>query len=240
MKQLLLILGVMFTCLLHAGDNASWTSLFNGHDLTGWTIECKPEDRSHAFWTVENGAIVANSMNVEKHDYIWLVSAKEYADFVLKLRFQAFKDCPGNSGLQVRSRYDATAFWLDGPQLDINPPGPWRTGMIWDETRGMQCWLYPDVPKGKWVDPSMAKPGLKFHFSGDEPSWNDMEVTVRGTSIKATLNGVLITDYEGAGVLNDSTHQQHKVGMKGHIALQIHTGDKLHIKYKDLFIKELH
>lgn len=240
MRHALFILGVMFATIVHADDNASWVSLFNGRDLTGWTIECKPEDRAHTFWTAKDGAIVADSMGVEKHDYIWLVSQKEYADFVLRLRFQAFKDSPGNTGLQVRSRYDHAAFWLDGPQLDINPPGPWRTGMIWDETRGMQCWLHPNVPKGKWVDPSMAKPGLKLYFSTDEPSWNEMEVTVRGTTIQATLNGVLITDYEGTGVLNDAIHQQHKVGMQGHIALQIHTGDKLRVKYKDLFIKELH
>ena len=105
-----------------------WQSLFNGNDLTGWTVKCKPEDREKGFWRVDKGTILANSMGQKGHDYVWLVSNKEYTDFVLRLRFQMFRDSPGNSGVQIRSRYDDEDGWLDGPQVDINPPGPWRTG----------------------------------------------------------------------------------------------------------------
>jgi hypothetical protein len=38
---------------------------------------------------------------------------------------------PGNTAVQFRSRYDASATapnggWLDGPQVDIHPPAPFR------------------------------------------------------------------------------------------------------------------
>jgi len=158
---------------------SGWTPLFNGRDLTGWTVKCRPADRAREFWRVEDGAIVADSLDRAGHDYVWLVTDREYADFVLRLRFQAYRDSPGNSGVQVRSRYDDQANWLDGPQIDINPPDPWRTGMIWDETRQVNRWLSPPVLKGKWVDASMAAPGLAFHYAGEDPAWNDLEITDR-------------------------------------------------------------
>lgn len=219
-----------------AGDETGFTSLFNGKDLAGWTVKCKPADKDFACWKVDNGTILADSMDVKKHDYIWLLSEKEYGDFILRFRFQAYRDSKGNTGVQVRSRYDDAAGWLDGPQVDIHPPQPWRTGMIWDETRGVQRWLWPDVPKGKWVDESMAVK-RKFFFSDDDPAWNEMEIRCQGTKLAATLNGTVVMEYDGKGVLDDETHQKRNTGMKGHIALQIHTGDQLRVRFKDIRVK---
>mgnify|MGYP001595979217 CR=1 FL=1 len=222
-----------------SGDNEGWIPLFNGKDLAGWTIKCNPADSDKQFWRVQDGAIVADSMGIRKHDYVWLLTNQQYGNFVLRLRFQAFRESPGNSGVQVRSRYDDQAGWLDGPQIDINPPGPWRTGMIWDETRDVSRWLYPDVPKGKWVDPSMANPDLVFYYSDEEPGWNNLEITAHGTRITAFLNGVKITDYDGVSVLDDEIHRDRNVGIIGHIALQIHRNDELRIRFKDAYVKDL-
>ena len=216
-----------------------WTSLFDGKTLAGWTVQCKAADRDRTFWRVDEGTILADSMDAGKHDYVWLVSDREYADFVLRLRFLAFRDSPGNSGVQVRSRYDEKAGWLDGPQVDIHPPGPWRTGMIWDETRGSGRWLWPPVPKGKWVDKSMTRPGHTFYYSDQDPAWNDFEITCLGTRMKAVLNGVAVMEYDGSGVLDDAVHRERNVGMRGHIALQIHRGDRLRIRFKDIRIRQL-
>lgn len=218
---------------------APWVSLFNGRDFTGWVIKAKPADRTNHFWRVEGGVLVADTSTNQHHDYIWLMSEKEYGDFELRLQFQAYTNSPGNSGVQIRSRYDDAAFWLDGPQVDIHPPGPWRTGMMWDETRGNARWIYPNLPKGQWVNPGMAPPNLKFYYSHQPPGWNTLEITARGTKIQAYLNGVKITDFDGAGILDDELHRQRGVGLRGHIALQIHTGDQLHIRYKDIFLREL-
>ncbi|UCG47927.1 MAG: DUF1080 domain-containing protein [Phycisphaerales bacterium] len=226
-------------CNENSSGTGPWQNLFNGSDLGGWTVKCKPADRDKEFWRADDGAILADSMAGKGHDYVWLVSDRQYSDFILHLRFQAFRDSPGNSGVQIRSRYDDRAGWLDGPQIDINPPGPWRTGMIWDETRGSGRWLWPAVPKGQWVNESMANPELLFYFSDEEPAWNDLEITAIGTKITAVLNGAKITDYDGAGVLDDEVHQRRNVGMTGHIALQIHRGDRLKIRFKDIYIRDL-
>ena len=214
-----------------------WQSLFDGKDLgSHWVVQCKPKDAKRVFWRVADGSIVADSLDAKGHDYVWLCSRKEYDDFILRLRLQVTRESKGNSGVQIRSRYDDKAGWLDGPQVDIHPAGPWRTGMIWDETRGSGRWLFPPVPKGKWVNPSMAPKGLLFrHGSGDD-AWNDLEITALGTKLTATLNGLEVMRWDGAGVLNDETHRKRRVGMKGHIALQIHRGDRLRIRFRDLRI----
>lgn len=219
---------------------AEWRPLFNGRDLAGWTVKCKPADAAgRPFFTVDDGTILADSMGRKGHDYIWLVTDEEYGDFDLRLMFQAYRDSPGNSGVQIRSRYDDAAGWLDGPQIDINPPGAWRTGMIWDETRGSQRWLYPDVPRGQWVKDSMAPAGLRFIYSDEGSGWNALEISAAGPRIRARLNGVMVTDYDGAKVLDDDIHREHQVGLRGHIALQIHTGDELRIRFKDIHVRQL-
>jgi hypothetical protein len=216
-----------------------WRPLFNGRDLTGWTVKSKPADRERVWWRVEDGAIVADSIGHPRHDYIWLMTTEEFGDVALRLEFQAFRDSPGNTGVQIRSRYDDVAGWLDGPQVDIHPAGSWRTGMMWDETRGNQRWLFPAVPRGQWVNETMAPAGLRFHHAGGTPDWNQMEITARGTRVQVTLNGLPVSDYDGAGTLDDAVHRERRVGIRGHIALQIHTGDELRVRFRELRVRPL-
>jgi hypothetical protein len=218
---------------------AGWQPLFNGTNLAGWKVQCKPEDRAKAYWRVEDGCIVADSMADAEHDYVWLQTEREFGDFELRLKFQAFRDSPGNSGVQFRSRYDETAGWLDGPQLDIHPPGPWRTGFIYDETRGVQKWIAPSLPKVSDARPEMAPLKLVMYYSDDTPAWNELEISARGTRVRAVLNGVVVRDWDGAGVLDDAKHRERNVGMRGHLALQIHKGDRLKMRFKDVSFRKL-
>lgn len=214
--------------------------LFNGTDLTGWVVKAKPDDLDKNFWTVDDGAIVVNSIGEKEHDYVWLMTETEFDNFELQLKFAAFKSSPGNGGIQLRSRYDDEEYWLDGPQIDIHPPGPWRTGFIWDETRGEKRWIYPDLPKEEWVNEEMRKKEVPFYYSDDEEEkWNLLEIFADGNKIQAWLNGQQITKFKGKEVLNNDLHKKYNVGKDGCIALQLHTGDELKMKYKDIFIKEL-
>jgi hypothetical protein len=224
---------------LNLKKDRNWVSLFNGQNLDGWTVKCKPEDQSKSYWTVKDGYIEINSLGDKDHDYVWLVTNKEYKNFSLKLKFAAFKKSPGNSGVQIRSRYDNAEGWLDGPQVDIHPQGPWRSGMIWDETRDVKRWIYPDIPKGKWVNESMRKEVPEFHYSDESLKWNELEITVKGWSIESYLNGSRITDFDNKKLLTGEGHKKYKVGKKGHIALQLHIKDELRMLYKDILIKEL-
>jgi hypothetical protein len=239
MKSLLIASACFMALSFSNKKDKEWTSIFNGKDLTGWTVKCKPEDQHKNYWQVKDGMIKVNALGDKDHDYVWLMSDNEYGDFSLKLKFAAFKNSPGNSGVQIRSRYDDTAEWLDGPQIDIHPQGPWRSGMMWDETRDMKRWIYPDIPKGKWVDESMIKEVPEFYYSDEELKWNEMEIIAKGWKITAFLNGTQITDFNNKDLLAGPGHIKYQVGKKGHIALQLHIKDELKMFYKDILIREL-
>ena len=224
--------------LAEAKNSKEWVSLFNGKDLNGWVVKSNPDDSSRQFWTVESGVIKADSLGSKQHDYVWLLNDKEYQDFELKLKFAAFRSSKGNSGVQIRSRYDSKEYWLDGPQIDIHTPNPYRTGMMWDETRGARRWIFPDLPKGTWVKKGMAINSPEFYYSDDALKWNDMRVSVKGYKVQAWLNNVLVTDFMGKKILTSEFHKEYNVGKKGYIALQIHKKQELKILFKDIYIKE--
>jgi hypothetical protein len=136
----------------------------------------------------------------------------------------------------VRSRYDRSAFWLDGPQVDVHPPAPWRTGLIYDETREARRWIFPSL-KNWEIDPASGPEKWKWKYSDEGDGWNDLQVVCRGSNIRTVVNGLPIADLDGAGLLDDEAHRRHNVGLTGHIALQLHTGDDLYVQYKDLIIR---
>ena len=172
------------------GEDRSRPEFFNGKNLDGW------EGLSH-LWSVKDGAIVGTAPPEGLKFNTFLCTKQPYKDFELQFKIR-LREGKGNSGVQIRSRYDHSASWLDGPQVDINPPGPWRTGMMWDETRDNLRWIFPDLPLGEWVDPSMAAPGLLFFYSDNSPAWNDLQITAIGTKVTAVLNGVPV-DVMAAG-----------------------------------------
>ena len=96
-----------------------FTPLFDGKTLDGWTVNCLPKDKELAAkaWTVDHGTILADTIGHKEHFYILLATNKEYGDFVLRLRFQVERGVTGNSGIQIRSRYNARDR-LDGRPAD--------------------------------------------------------------------------------------------------------------------------
>jgi hypothetical protein len=217
-------------------QEAGWISLFDGKSLKGWRVAARPQDRDKNFWSVQDGVITCDSRGRKDHDYVWLLSDKEFTDFELKLKIRSFKESTGNSGIQLRSRYDLDAFYLDGPQVDIHPPAPFRSGLIYDETRGVKHWIYPVMPASK-IEPQQGPKEWKWKHSDDGDGWNDVLIVCRGTKITTTVNGIRIADYDGDGVLNDELHKRRNAGMHGYIGLQLHVKDDLYLQFKDIYVK---
>ncbi len=233
---------ILLSVATAAEPAGQWASLFNGKDLSGWMVKCQPADKEKTFWTVADGAIQCDSIGRKEHNYVWLLSEREFGDFELRLKFQAFRESPGNSGLQFRSRFDESwkGGWLDGPQVDIHPPAAmsWRTGFIYDETREERRWISPSL-KDSRMDPALKPARHVFKYAGDGDGWNTLTLRCHGTRATTTLNGVTVTDWDGRGVLDNAAHASHRVGLKGHFALQLHSGDQLRIRFKEIKVKEL-
>ena len=172
-------------------------SLFNGKDLSGWTIYGTEK------WYVEDGLLVSESGPDQQYGY--LATDKYYDDFELTLEFK--QEANGNSGVFVRSTIDGTK--VSGWQVEVAPPGH-NTGGVY-ESYGRGWLIKPDPEKDKVLK---------------EGEWNTMKIKLSGNKLTSWLNGtemVSITDDKiGAG--------------KGSIALQIHDGGGIKVKWRNINI----
>jgi len=139
---------------------AQTESIFNGKDLSGWTIY------GTELWYVEDGLLVCESGPDKEYGY--LGTDKEYKDFELSLEFKQGAD--GNSGVFFRSSIEGTK--IAGWQAEVAPPGS-NTGGIY-ESYGRGWLIQPD-------------PELDKHLKFGE--WNKMRVKVVGDKVETFLNG---------------------------------------------------
>ena len=120
------------------------------------------------------------------------------------------QEANGNSGIFFRSTLEGTK--ISGWQVEVAPPGSNSGGIYESYGRG---WLSkPDPSKD-----SALKMG----------EWNLMKIRVKGNKVKTWLNGVQMIS------INDE-----KIGKgKGAIALQIHDGGGIKVRWKNLILKKI-
>ena len=232
---------------LQGCKSQQWESLFNGENLEGWSVHCIPADKDKEYWSVKEGYIECNSLGDKDHNYVWLASDKEFSDFHLKLQFQLFRESGGNSGVQFRSRYDDSdtarhGGWLIGPQADIHAPSAYRNGLIYDETENVRRWIHPSLPDWNIAPEQAPESALNttlVFFEDDPEAWNSMEIVCRGTKVETWVNGNLVTNFDGSGILDDELHKLRGSGISGFIAFQLHSNDELKIRFKGISIREL-
>ncbi len=120
------------------------------------------------------------------------------------------QEADGNSGIFIRSTFDGTK--VSGWQVEVAPPGNDSGGIYESYGRG---WLIkPDKEKDR---------ALKMG------QWNTMKIRVVGSNVTSWLNGTQMV------ALNDE-----KIGKgEGAIALQIHDGGGIRVRWKNILLKEL-
>ena len=198
MKYLLVILSIFF---ISATDpNAGFKRIFNGRDLTGWTIHGTEK------WYVENRELVCESGPDKQYGY--LSTNKKYKNFILQLQFKL--EANGNSGVFIRSDIEGTK--ISGWQVEVAPAGH-HTGGIY-ESYGRGWMIKPSAEKEKVLKPN---------------DWNDMRIEVVGDKVTTFLNGQQMVQLE-----------DEKIGQaNGFVALQIHDGGGIKVRWKNIRIKTL-
>ena len=186
--------------------------LCNGKDLTGWVSkggECTFE--------VKEGAIVGTC--VPGTDSTYLCTEKtDYTDFVFTCEVKWEVD--GNSGIQIRSKSkpdDSNSVF--GPQIEMEGKGKgnrnWSGGVYCQSCGG---YYYP-----LWLkEHREARAALK------PEEWNRVTVSAKGNVIKTWINGVPVSHW-----VDDGTYAS------GFFALQVHSGSKGTIVFKNIRVKEL-
>lgn len=198
MKKNLLFIGFVFALQLVFAQQP--VSLFNGKDLTGWTINGTEK------WYVENGELVCESGPDKQYGY--LSTNKQYKNFILTVQFK--QEANGNSGVFFRSSIDGVK--ISGWQVEVAPLNMHSGGVYESYGRG---WLIQPKPE----DEQWLKTG----------EWNTMKIKVTGDEVTTWLN-----DHQMI-YLNDAT-----IGKgQGFIALQIHDGGGIKVRWKNLEITEI-
>jgi len=197
MKQLLILSGFIF---LTIGLRAQKTkSLFNGKDLTGWTIHGTEK------WYVDKGELVCESGPDKEYGY--LSTNENYKNFELTLQFK--QEANGNSGVFFRSSIDGVK--ISGWQCEVAPLNSHTAGIYESYGRG---WLIQPKPE----DEKILKEG----------EWNTLKIKVINDEVTTWLNG------------HEMVHlKDEKMGEgQGFIALQIHAGGGIKVRWKNLKIKK--
>lgn len=127
-----------------------------------------------------------------------------------KLTLQFKQEASGNSGVFIRSTIEGTK--ISGWQVEVAPAGLHTGGIYESYGRG---WLEQPKPEDeKWLKTE---------------EWNTLSILVQGNEITSTLNG------------HQMVHlADEKIGKgEGFIALQIHDGGGIKVRWKNIRIKEL-
>ena len=120
------------------------------------------------------------------------------------------QEANGNSGIFFRSTLEGTK--ISGWQVEVAPPGSNSGG------------IYESYGRGWLIKPDPSKDSA---FKMGE--WNLMKIRVKGNKVKTWLNGVQMIS------INDE-----KIGKgKGAIALQIHDGGGIKVRWKNLILKKI-
>lgn len=126
------------------------------------------------------------------------------------LTVEFLQEANGNSGVFIRSTVDGVK--VKGWQVEVAPAGQ-HTGGVY-ESYGRGWLIKPEAEKEKVLK---------------EGEWNKMKIKVKGSQLTSWLNGTKMIE------LDDE-----KIGEgEGGIALQIHSGGNIKVRWRNLEIKEL-
>jgi hypothetical protein len=127
-----------------------------------------------------------------------------------ELTIEFLQEADGNSGIFFRSNLDGTK--ISGWQVEVAPPDKDTGGIYESYGRG---WLQK-IPDEKEDVLQMGK-------------WNHMKIIVKDDHVQSFLNGVKMADL-----------QDEKIGeANGKIALQIHDGGGIKVRWRNININEL-
>lgn len=177
-----------------------YQSLFNGHDLAGWTGVNGTAEES---WTVTDGLLSCTG----KKKGPWLRSAAEYDDFNLRLDY--LSSAGTNSGVYIRVPENGNHHRDDETQ----PPA------------GIEIQILDDTAPEHAVLKDFQYNASIYDFKGASPhnarplgEWNSLEINCRGQQITTWHNGVQV-----AQVTGEQNPLVNLRSLKGFLGLQNHS-----------------
>ncbi len=202
------------------------TVLYGGGDLSGWAGRTD-------LWSAENGEIVGRTTDEDPIDgntfLVWQGGQPDNFELTAQFKIEG-----GNSGIQYRSKVvDEEKFVVSGYQADIDFTNKFA-GILYEEKgRGILAQRGEKVT----IDAKGEKSASRFGdgealAAGIHPGqWNDFRVVANGNHLQHFINETLTAE-----VIDE---QSDKAATNGVIALQIHKGPAMTVRFKNIKIRKL-
>ncbi len=202
------------------------TVLYDGGDLSGW------QGRDD-LWSAENGEIVGRTSKdnpLQGNTFlIWQGGQPDNFELTAEFKIEG-----GNSGIQYRSQVvDEEKFVVGGYQADIDF-GNRYAGILYEEKgrgilaeRGQAVTIGSDGKKAKRIFGQAEALGKQIHPG----QWNDFRVVANGNHLQHFINGRLMMEV--------TDQQADKAATKGVIALQLHAGPPMTVRFKNIKLGKL-
>lgn len=125
------------------------------------------------------------------------------------LTLQFLQEADGNSGVFFRSSVEGTT--VSGWQAEVAPPGLWTGG------------IYESYGRGWLIRPDSTRRDVEMG------EWNELRIRAVGDTVTTWLNGI-----EMITLVDDAIGEA-----DGSIALQIHDGGGIRVRWRNLQIRDL-
>lgn len=160
-------------------------------------------------WYVEDGAIVGQAVT-DKYGY--LSAEGQYGNFEMRLKFMA--EGTGNSGVFYHSFLEGVD--ITGVQCEVDPTPGNNTGGFYESGHGGRGWLIrPGEMEAKLMNPV--------------GEWNELQFKIVGNRMISHLNGYQLIDFV-------DKENKHTMGL---IALQLHSGGRAAMRFRDLYVRTI-
>ena len=206
------LLTLLMAVSCSAADEPGFVPIFNGKDLSGWTIR----GQYGPGYVVEGGKIVCPADGGGN-----LFTEKEYANFILRFEFKLEEG--SNNGIGIRAPYEGDAAYKGMEIQILDHDAPVYRGK-----------LRPAQYHGSIYDVVAAKTG----YLKPTGEWNVEEIIADGRHIKVTLNGTVIVDANLDDVTDPAVLKKHPglARATGHIGL---LGHHSRVEFRNMRAKEL-
>ena len=204
---------------LRAADEG-FVPFFSRDNLQGWKVSDwsdlrTPQKVKGTPWKIEDGILYGLNKRT------WLISPKQYGDFVLKFDSKISRGSNGGIGLRFPPEGDPA---YKGMEIQVVDHEVYYRGSSQPQQRTGS--IYDEIAASKDVTRPVGR-------------WNSWEITARGSQVTIVLNGQKIIDVD----LSRETKARQKKGpplanrpLKGHIGFQNLNGT---ITLRNIMIKEL-
>ncbi len=186
-------------------------SLFDGKTFNGWEGDMN-------WFRIEDGAIVAGTLEKEIPYNEFLCTTKEYNDFELRLEARLIGE-GANAGIQFRSRRVPGETEVSGYQADMGGESG-EYDVVWGS-------LYDESRRNTMLAIANEEELNKVMQLGD---WNEYVIRCVGRRIQLWINGYKTVDY---------TESDESIEETGIIGVQIHGGPPSEAWYRNITIIEL-